>query len=60
MQKGEIIGLQKGEEIGLQKGKELGKHEEKVDTALKMKALGIEAEVIAQVTGLTADEIAGL
>ena len=35
-------------------------HAVKVDTARKMKALGMVAEAIAQVTGLTAEEIAKL
>lgn len=42
------------------KGKAEGRAEEKLDNARKMKQLGANAEFIAQVTGLTLEEIKNL
>jgi predicted transposase/invertase (TIGR01784 family) len=56
LQRGEQIGLQKGEQIGLQKGE----HKKAVDTACKLKAKGFPIPMIAEVTGLTEQEVAAL
>lgn len=55
------IPIAKGEEIGLAKGKELGIEEgikaNAIETARKMKALGIDEDAIVQITGLSLEEI---
>ena len=50
-------GLAEGHEKGLAEGLAKGRAEEKLDNARKMKAHGADTEFIAQVTGLTRDEI---
>ena len=51
---------QKGLEEGRQEGRQEGRHEEKQEIARAMRAMGLPTAVIAQVTGLSADEIARL
>ena len=46
-----------GREEGLAEGREEGIEENKRETARKMKALGMTADVIAQVTGLSVEEV---
>ena len=53
-------GREEGREEGLAKGREEGVRHEKEENARKMKVLGMTSEVIAQVTGLTAEEISRL
>jgi predicted transposase/invertase (TIGR01784 family) len=64
LQRGEQIGLQRGEQIGLQKGEQIGlqkgEHKKAVDTACKLKAKGFPIPMIAEVTGLTEQEVAAL
>jgi predicted transposase/invertase (TIGR01784 family) len=50
-------GLAKGEAIGLAKGRTKGHAEEKFEIARKMKAIGRPESEIAEVTGLTAEEV---
>ncbi|MBQ0029439.1 MAG: Rpn family recombination-promoting nuclease/putative transposase [Paludibacteraceae bacterium] len=57
LKEGEEIGLKKGEEIGLKKGEEKGAHKEKLDNARKMKDKGYPVEDIAEITGLSKDDI---
>ena len=52
----EKIAREEGREIG----REIGREEAKIETAVKMKQMGIEVNVISQVTGLTSDVILGL
>lgn len=44
----------------IEKGLAEGREQEKLDTARKMKAEGIPADVIARCTDLTLEQIAGL
>ena len=53
-------GMEKGMAEGMEKGMEKGIEEANRINARKMKALGISADVIAQVTGLTTDQINSL
>lgn len=57
MKKGEEEGLKKGQEQGLKVGFEKGVSEGLLLTARNMKAKGFDIRTIAEVTGLTADEI---
>ncbi len=50
---GEKVGLEEGEKLGLKKGEKIGV----IKTATKMKESGISLEVIAEITGLSAEEI---
>lgn len=52
LEEGEKIGLEKGKELGLAEGKELGISQQKMETAQKMRDLGIDTETIYTVTGL--------
>ena len=53
LEKGEAIGLEKGEAIGLEKGEAIGV----LKTALRMKEEGCPTPFIAQMTGLTEEQI---
>ena len=57
LEKGREEGLEKGREEGLEKGLEKGREEAIITNARKMKELGMTTDIIAQVTGLSADEI---
>ncbi len=48
------------ERKGVEKGLEQGRAEEKKDIARKMKAMGVDINVISQATGLTPEEIENL
>ena len=50
----------KGEARGRAEGREEGRAEERLGNARKLKALGIDSSIIAQATGLSAEEIAKL
>ena len=57
----ELKGERRGMEKGLEKGRAEGRAEEKLDTARKLKAMGVLSdEQIAAATGLTIDEIKSL
>lgn len=59
-ERGEERGFKKGEEKGLKEGLEKGRIEERLRNARGLKARGVDAEIIAQVTGLSVDDILGL
>ena len=46
--------------IGMQEGREEGREEERLANARKMKAEGLDCELISKITGLTVEEIAVL
>ncbi len=50
-------GREEGEHIGLEKGKEQGILEGKIETAQNMLKKGFDAETIAEITGLTLEQI---
>lgn len=54
---GKAEGKAEGEAIGMAKGQEIGRENEKKETARKMKTKGFTDEDIADVTGLTIEEI---
>ena len=49
-----------GHEQGLLEGRAEGQRDEKVENARKMKAHGLSLELIAEITGLTTDEVSNL
>ncbi len=49
--------IEKGELQGIKKGKLEGKIEGKIETARRMKEKGFDLNTIADITGLTQDEI---
>ncbi len=53
----ESKGRKEGREEGLKKGLEEGREEERIRNAINFKKLGVAAEVIAQATGLSEEEI---
>ena len=55
--KGHEKGLEKGRKEGIQIGREEGRHEGILLTARNMKNKGYSSEDIAQITGLTLEEI---
>ena len=57
LQEGREEGLQEGREKGLQEGRQEGRQEEKRAIARNMKALNLPVETIAQISGLTREEI---
>mgnify|MGYP002689191030 FL=1 len=59
-ERGEERGFKKGEEKGLKEGLEKGRLEERLRNARGLKARGVDADIIAQVTGLSVDDILGL
>ena len=56
----ELRGEEGGKEKGLKEGLEKGRIEERLRNARGLKARGVDAEIIAQVTGLSVDDILGL
>ena len=56
----EMRGEERGKEKGLKEGLEKGRIEERLRNASGLKARGVDAEIIAQVTGLSVDDILGL
>ena len=56
----ELRGEERGKEKGLKEGLEKGRIEERLRNARGLKARGVDAEIIAQVTGLSVDGILGL
>lgn len=57
MQKGLEEGMQKGLEEGRQEGLEEGMEKERLSNARRMKEKGLDAALIADITGLTREEI---
>ena len=57
MQEGEQKGWQRGLTKGLQKGWKKGKQEGKQEIALNLLKVGMSAEQVAQVTGLTVEQV---
>ena len=60
LEKGERIGLEKGEMIGFEKGEMIGEKKGQIKTARKMKQKQYSVDLIMDLTGLTAEEIAQL
>ena len=60
MQEGIEKGMQEGMEKGMQEGIKEGMKQSNIQNARGMKAEGIPLEIIAKITGLPLDEIAGL
>ena len=60
LQEGYAKGLNEGLAEGIMKGREDGRTTEKLQNAQKMKALGIDVEIIMQVTGLDKTSINNL
>ena len=58
--KGEKVGYDKGEKAGRAEGRSEGAAQEKREIAKSMKAKGLEFAMIAELTGLTPEEIAEL
>ena len=56
----ELRGEERGKEKGLKECLEKGRIEERLRNARGLKARGVDAEIIAQVTGLSVDDILGL
>lgn len=56
----ELRGEERGKEKGLKEGLEKGRIEEWLRNARGLKARGVDADIIAQVTGLSVDDILGL
>lgn len=53
-------GMEKGIERGLEQGRSEGEHAKAIDTARRMKAKGFSIEDIAEITGLTIEQISSL
>lgn len=60
LEQGRAQGLEQGLEQGREQGREQGQAAERIKNARKMKAKGYPAEDIAEITGLSVGEIAGL
>ena len=56
----ELRGEERGKEKGLKEGLEKGRIEERLRNARGLKARGVDADIIAQVTGLSVDEYLSL
>ncbi|MBO5988463.1 MAG: hypothetical protein J6Q03_03160, partial [Paludibacteraceae bacterium] len=54
---GEAIGIQKGEAIGIEKGRAEGEAIAMQKMAKRLKSQGVPADVIAEASGLTIEEI---
>jgi len=57
MEKGIEEGIEKGLEKGMEKGMEKDREEERLSIVLKMKSLNIPAKTIAEVTGISLEEV---
>ena len=60
LEKGMEQGLEKGREVGRLEGRKEGQKDEKIANARKMKSYGLALEMIADITGLTIDEVRDL
>ncbi|MBD3767554.1 MAG: Rpn family recombination-promoting nuclease/putative transposase [Gammaproteobacteria bacterium] len=59
-QEGIEQGIEIGKQEGIERGIEIGKHAEKLEIARNMLNKGLEVALIAQLTGLTPDDIKAL
>ena len=59
-EEGREKGREEGREEGLVKGREEGREEARLESAWKFKQLGVAAEIIAEATGLSIEEICKL
>ena len=57
MEEGLAKGMEEGRELGIEQGIEQGERKNKIETAKKMLETGAEINYIAQITGLTKEEI---
>jgi predicted transposase/invertase (TIGR01784 family) len=53
----EQIGLQKGKKEGRAEGRAEGREQERIDTALRMLAKGLDLTIIADYSGLSLDKV---
>ena len=64
IEQGRAEGIEQGRAEGIQQGRaegiQQGRAEERLETARKMKAMGLDTATIMQVTGLAADDLSGL
>ena len=60
LERGREKGREEGREEGLVKGREEGREEARLESARKFKQLGVAAEIIAEATGLSIEEICKL
>lgn len=60
LEEGREEGRAEGRQIGLAEGREEGRIEERRRSAAKYKSLGVSVDIIAQVTGLSPEEIQAL
>ena len=60
IEQGMAAGLEQGLERGREEGRMQGQEEAKIETAVKMKQLGIDVDTIVQVTGLSQEVINNL
>lgn len=51
------LGLEKGKALGLEEGKALGMEKGKRDTARRMLAKGMTVELVADLTGLSVEQV---
>ncbi len=56
----EKAALERGREEGREEGREKGREEARLESARKCKQLGVAAEIIAEATGLSIEEICKL
>ena len=54
------LGLREGREKGHEEGREEGREEARIESARKLKQLGVATEIISEATGLSAMDIANL
>ena len=54
------LGLREGREKGHEEGREEGREEARIESARKLKQLGVATEIISEATGLSAMDIASL
>ena len=60
LEQGREEGREEGRAEGLEQGREEGREEEKLTTAAKLKALGVDPVLISEATGLSEDVITKL
>lgn len=60
LERGREEGREKGREEGLVKGREEGREAARLESARKLKQMGVAAEIIAEATGLSIEEICKL
>jgi predicted transposase/invertase (TIGR01784 family) len=60
IEKGMEKGIEKGRESGIKEGRAEGVAEERLKTAKRMKAAGMDSALIVEFTGLSEDEVMAL